>query len=198
MDGQQENQMPMVKECPVAPKLPGEEGLTYKVSTTSISAHKLSELEAKRKKSQRNADDKYGDSEQKAQDAKDKAETDYALAIKKYNSAKKLLESKITNANADLWSVFQQKKIDSSGASVPPHEENILIADLILGLADKRVEFQKEMQKNEQVKSLAEADWQKAQDEYIFARCVADAEKDKAYKAADLEYYKDFSQALKD
>ena len=183
--------------CPVPPQL-SEIPDAPKVETLGIPAHKLNEIKAKGEKAKRVAADKHEESYQKAQDALDEAETKHTLANKKYETSKSLLSKKITNANLDLWSDFQQQQAGSSGTSVLPQDLGIYIAQLQLGLSEKRLDFQKEMQKLEQAKSLADTDWTKAQDDAKYARCVADAEKEKAEKAAELDYWKAISQALKD
>lgn len=160
------------------------------------------ELEAKLNSDKLAADDVYAEAEQKAGDVKATAKSTFDLEIAKYESAKKFLGTKTGNAKEKLSAAYNKCLKDSrpknceSDDNVPQDKKAICVVTLKRDLSTKNKEFMEEMQKIEETKSKAEADWSKAQSDHNIVICLASAVREEAYNKAEVEFRTALSEAF--
>lgn len=144
----------------------------------------------------------YEDAQTKAEDAKAQAKTSYDAAIRKYDDNVRRLSTRVKIKKEQLYLDYKKCIADIMPQKCPPPDdlpcdkEAICVTQLKQVLAKEDVEFQKNIQKIEQEKSAAGWAWKKAQEDYDSELCIADAVKNEAYLAAELEWRKELSKAL--
>lgn len=199
--GQSEKECP----CPPYPPKPSFEIPNSCPNYDKIPSYIREEIDAARTTAQRTADNTHAESIQQAKDTKAEAQSQYTLAIAKYDSATKLLCDKIKNAKDELWPVYKQCVMDSIPNNCPKEEQYapedkraICITKLEQGLSAKDVDFKTELQQHETNKSVAEAEWEKAQQAYDSAVSLADAVREKANQDAEVVWREALSQKLEE
>lgn len=193
---------PEPENCEV-PKLPSDDDI-YKKLEEDKYKYKKAEIDAALKTAERVADDKYAESIQKAGDTKAEAKSKHDLACAKHKSATDVLRDKTINAKEELCTVYDKCIMDSlpknctDKSQIKLDKKAICIEKLTQGMLAANITFNTEQQKHDQVKSAADADWNKAQQAYEFAANAAQVAKKKAYQDAKVKWREDLSKALEE
>ena len=175
-----------------------EEWSDYK----KIPDHVKEETKAARETARRKADDKLAESIQKADDVRKEANLKLELAEAKYESATKVLCDKTKNAKEELWPVYTKCIRDSLPNNctkiedAPEDKQAVCTAQLKLNLLAEDLKFKTELQKLDKTRLDAQAESEKAEQQYSHAISAANDEQKKAHQDAEVKYIEAFSKAL--